>query len=379
MARGSVFKRGRTWSIRYDAGIDADTGKRKQGFKGGFAAQQEAEAALAIALAEVVQHTHVPSQRVTFADLAEEWMAGATGRPSTRERYAGVLKHRLVPAFGKLKVQDMTPRHIQARYRVWVDEGLRSGTIRTLHARLGQIFSYAYERHYVARNIMDSVRMPKEERTTFEVWTVEQLGAFLAVAGSDPYDRLWRLYGMSGMRRAEALGLRWKDVDLAGNVVRIRQQAVRESGTITLRALKTDRSTRDVLLDGATIRALREQRSWVQEQRMAFRSTWQEHDLVFPFVARRSDAPTQPGEPIGPDTASMAWKAALAPCTLPQIRLHDLRHSHATHLLQAGHPIHVVAQRLGHSPSMLLRTYAHVVQEQRTAITNWLETAFKQA
>lgn len=377
MARGSVFKKGKKWAVRYDAGPHPVTSKRTQGFKGGFDTEQEAEAALAVALADVVKHTHVHTSRTTFEGFAEDWLTNATGRPITLNRYKTALHHHLIPALGKHRIQEVRPRHVEKFYRDCADQGLRGSTINELHVRLGQIFKAAVREQLLPRSIMDEVQAPKTERQDFNVWTVAQLMQFLEQSLSGPYDRLWHLYAMSGVRRGEALGLRWKDVDFTQKMIRIRQQAVREGGSIALRALKTRRSHRDVLLDAGTLVQLRAQRQWVNEQRMAYRTTWQERDLVFPYVSRRSDAPTPPGLPIDPDNVSMLWATRVAKTTLPRLRLHDLRHSHATHLLQAGTPVHVVAQRLGHTPGMLLAVYAHVVKEQDQAVVNWLEMAFK--
>ena len=115
------------------------------------------------------------------------------------------------------------------------------------------------------------------------------------------------------------------------------------------------------------MRVLQAHRARPAEERLLIESDWPESDLVFR---------TAFGEPVYPDTSSQLLPKLIAQYNkkhpsmqLRRIRLHDLRHIHATTLLLAGVPVHVVAARLGHTdPSVTLRVYAHVIQELTPAV-----------
>ena len=156
---------------------------------------------------------------------------------------------------------------------------------------------------------------------------------------------------MTGMRRGELLGLRWRDADLEASRVSDRADARRQA-----RALepKTDKGRRNVALDPATVTALRDHRKSQLEERLAWGTAYEdEHDLVF----CRED-----GSPTWPQSLSRSFERHAKQAGLPAIRFHDLRHTHATLALAAGVHPKVVSERLGHaSVAITLDTYSHAI------------------
>ncbi|MGV9309536.1 tyrosine-type recombinase/integrase [Nonomuraea sp. NPDC003727] len=193
------------------------------------------------------------------------------------------------------------------------------------------------------------------------VWTADQLKAFLQGARDH---RLWAFFHVAaytGARRGELLHLRWSDVDLDNKQLVIRGSASFIGGERVEGTTKSGRK-RIVSIDDGTIHVLRSQHKMQAADKLKVGPEWRGGgDYVFT---------TGWGEPIHPDTVSSLFPTLVkryneihpnAP--LPHARLHDLRHIHATTLLLAGVPVHVVAARLGHAdPSITLRVYAHVIR-----------------
>ena len=169
-------------------------------------------------------------------------------------------------------------------------------------------------------------------------------------------DRLvaaWHLLATTGMRRGELLGLRWVDVDLEGAFLSVRQTRVSVDYQVEVGTPKTERGTRTVALDPATVAVLHEHRSRQLEERLAWGPAWTDSGLVL----TRED-----GTEIHPQRFSQYFRRLASSSGLPLIRLHDVRHSYATALIKAGQPIKVVSQRIGHaSPTITMAIYQHVL------------------
>ena len=157
---------------------------------------------------------------------------------------------------------------------------------------------------------------------------------------------------MTGMRRGEVLGLRWADIDLDAARLSIRQALV-AVGYEVIESTPKSHSARVVDLDAATVELLRRHRTTQVEERREWGADYQDANLV---VAKEN------GEPIHPHTFSQSFERIIANAGLRRIRLHDLRHTHASLALKAGVPVKVVSERLGHeSPAFTLKQYAHVL------------------
>ncbi len=161
---------------------------------------------------------------------------------------------------------------------------------------------------------------------------------------------------MTGMRRGEVCGLRWEDLDLDAGTVRVRNQLGVDG---KLAEVKTERSRRIVDLDAETVAVLRAHRTDQAARQFALGVTWLDRGLVFTGVE---------GAALRPDTVTKSFAHAVARSSLPRIRFHDLRHSRASHLAQAGaHPV-VIQTQLGHSSATFSQeVYTHVDRDRARA------------
>jgi integrase len=162
---------------------------------------------------------------------------------------------------------------------------------------------------------------------------------------------------LTGMRRSEVIGLRWPDLDLARRRLVVNHAATVVDGVETLASPKTRRSRRVLDLDPDTVALLERHRMAQREQYLRFGVTARASDRVFT---------NEIGDPLRPNSVSQAFRRLVADADVPVIRLHDLRHTHASHLLMAGINVKVVSERLGHaSVSFTLDSYAHVMPGQQ--------------
>jgi integrase len=191
------------------------------------------------------------------------------------------------------------------------------------------------------------------------VWTPAELASFLGGVEGHRYGPLVRVAAMTGLRRSEFCGLRWADIDLDAAALMVRQSVQLVDGRIVVGAVKTARSRRRVDLDAGTVAVLRAHRRTQASERLMVGAGWRDHDLVF-------TAPD--GSPLNPDTITQWFDRTVRRTELPRIRLHDLRHTHATHLLAAGVNVKIVSDRLGHaSVAFTLDTYGHVMPGQQAS------------
>ena len=186
------------------------------------------------------------------------------------------------------------------------------------------------------------------------VWTPEQTGAFLDSAGADPLYALYHLIALRGLRRGEAVGLSWSDVDLDGGSMLIREQVV-QLGWRTLRTAPKAGSERVLALDTGTVEVLRAQRRR-QRAELAFLGL-NPDDVTAVFT--RAD-----GEPVHPDYVTRHFARLIRAAGLPPIRVHDLRHGAATLALASGVALKVVQEMLGHSSiTITADTYTSVLPQ----------------
>lgn len=228
-------------------------------------------------------------------------------------------------------------------------------TIRHVHTTLRSALNSAVRRRLLAWNPALHVELPEEQRPVTTVWTPQQVRAFLSFTAEHRLSALFQLIASAGLRRGEALGLHWIDVDLDGAAFTVRWQLLELSGGPGLGPPKTRSGARVVAIDDATVQAPQAPQAPRGPDGRASRlgKGWTNTGLVF----TRED-----GTPLRPNYVSRHFASLAAGCSLPVIRLHDLRHTNASLALAAGVPLKVVSQRLGHSSTAITSNlYTHVI------------------
>ncbi|WP_433476373.1 site-specific integrase [Spirillospora sp. CA-142024] len=191
------------------------------------------------------------------------------------------------------------------------------------------------------------------EHPAVAVWTAEQTAAFLhAIRGHRLY-AAYHLIAPRELRRGEAPGLRWVDVDLEHGTATISQQLQRRNGRLEPCPPKTAHSARVIALDRTTIAALRAHRVRREAEAAAYGDRYRDGGYVFTNLN---------GDPVSPGRLTHVFQGLLAEYRLPPVRLHDLRHGAATLALAAGVELKVAQEMLGHSSVVLTAdTYTSVL------------------
>ena len=375
--KDGVMQRGRTWSYVIRV-TDPGTGKNRPRWVGGFPTEKAAKAARDEARVAAHRAEFVDRNTVTVAQYLTTWLETheVEIKPQTFTSYRDVVARYVVPSIGSTRLQAVQPVTLTRLYIALRSTGGRRGdglsarTVDYVHAVLRKALNDAVRvDRLLTSNPAERAKRPRRDPAgPRSVWSPQELAAFLTAAHSHRLFPFFRLAAYSGARRGELLNLRWADVDLSGSMLRIRGTAAVIAGRRVEGSTKGGRE-RLVTLDGDTIRVLREHRASQNAERLAAGTDWAAGDYVFTRGA---------GLPIYPDTVSQLVPKFIArhnrsggKPALPPARLHDLRHVHATVLLTAGVPVHVVAARLGHAdPSITLRVYAHVLQEDAAKVAD---------
>lgn len=250
----------------------------------------------------------------------------------------------------------------QAAERQKMRRGLSPKSVWNVHICLRAALNDAIEDGLLKTNpAKGAMKEPKGGKET-KTWTAEELRAFHSVIKDDRNLPLYRLAAYSGMRRGELLGLRWQDVKFHLGSLSVQQQLgfvddeedefLEEDSSPVFVPVKTEAGRRSIRLDRITLTVLHAHRAAQASKRQRLGSGYQDHDLVF----CRAD-----GAPYDPDTISGQFERLVRRSRLPRIRFHDLRHTHATLLLEAHVDITVVSRRLGHANVQITADrYAHV-------------------
>jgi integrase len=368
--RGGVIKRGRGWSYVIRV-TDPATGVSRPRWVGGFCSEEEAKSARDEARRRARRGEYVDRTSITVGEYLRQWLDAHSleTKPKTLAGYRWLLERYVLPRIGAMRMQGVRPSDLSLLYRGLLDGGGRAGrplspsTVDAVHAVLRKAFNDAVTSEQVLESnpVMRAKRPRPVQVEAGAIWTPAQLAQFLEYAKGHRLSAFFYVAAFTGARRGELLNLSWSEVDLAAGSLVITGSASVVEGQRIVGTTKGGRR-RTVSIDPSTVRVLQAHRARQAEERLIVECDWPESDLVFR---------TAFGKPLYPDTPSQLFPKLVAKhnlecpsMALPQIRLHDLRHIHATTLLLAGEPVHVVAARLGHAdPSVTLRVYAHVVQD----------------
>ena len=358
------------WAYIVDVGRAAD-GRRLQRKRGGFTTRKEADRALRELLTSVEGGTYVNSSTTTLGQyLRDEWLP-ATAPPRTKWETWNDRRENLetyvIPRIGGVELQQLNAAHLNRLYaellqsgRVRTAGGLSPTSVRRIHGMLRKALKDAIRWGLAERNAAELADPPSTKviqaarRRSMRTWSEEDLRRFLAHTPEHELGPMWLFAASTGVRRSELLGVRWSDIDLKGATVTIRQTVLNsEDGHRPEEDQKTVASARTIHLDRRTVATLRAHRAAQAKTRLAAGAAWEDNDLVFTRLN---------GDWWNPDSISSAFRRAVGVAGVPVIRLHDVRHSHASLLLKAGVNAKVVSERLGHSSvALTLDTYAHVL------------------
>lgn len=313
---------------------------------------------------------NVASLEQTVAEYAMTWLASRDGlAPSTRLRYLQHITERIVPSLGATSLADLTPTRIRAAMGSWAGSApTRAGTFVVLRS----IIRAALGDRLLTDDPTRGLRGPTVTDTAPVVLDVDGAQRLRAVVAGDRLAGLIDVFLGLGLRRGEALGIREPDVDLPNGVLRVSMSlrpipvADRGENEGSSRLVRPKaHSERTIPLPAFVAEALRARLAVLPEERRANK----------PYAPNRFVFGRPNGNPM-PFTSVDRWfKAALKRAGLPDMRLHELRHSTATILLAEGVPERVVQDILGHHSGEMTRRYMSVLPRVSRAAADRLDEA----
>jgi integrase len=371
--RGYTAKKGnRYYAVIYE-GVDPATGKEHRRWYPAGTRRADADRLVTELIKRKNDGEYRPPDRITFgAYLTERWLPTKHSqlRPSTFDSYRRNIERHVVPALGNIPLQRLSAEDLDGFYAALAEgrddqRPLAPKTIHAIHETLHKALADAMRKGSVIRNVAELADPPKlssRKKREMRVWDALQLREFLDAIVDHRLHPAYYLAASTGMRRGEVLGLRWADLDLDAKRLSVRQAVISVAYDLQVADVKTGSSRRTIDLDPRTVAVLREWRKRQLEERLLLGASREDHGLVF---ARPE------GTPLHPDFFSQSFERLVAKSGLPAIRLHDLRHTHATLLLKAGVPVKVVSERLGHAtPAFTMTVYQHVLPGMQAEAAN---------
>lgn len=296
------------------------------------------------------------TSRVSLTEYLASWLEASEPRirPRTYESYELIVRVHLAPALGHIPLVRLTPPQVQAFLNAKTKAGCSPRTVAYIRAVLRQALGQAERWGLVTRNVAKLAEPPRVPRRQVQPLDPAEARTFLDAIRDDRYEALYLAALGVGLRQGELLGLSWRDVDLDGGTLRVRQALQRVKGGLTLVEPKSATSHRTVALPAVVRDSLRRHRVRQLKERLASGGRWRDdpRDLVFLSTI---------GTPLDGVAVTRRFQALLADAGLPRQRFHDLRHACASLLLAKGVAPRVVMETLGHSQiSLTMNTYSHV-------------------
>ncbi|MFL5626880.1 MAG: tyrosine recombinase XerC [Ktedonobacteraceae bacterium] len=255
---GSVYQR--KSDGKWVTSITLDNGRRKVLYSN---TQQEAIKKLKKASQQQEQGTLTVGPQHTVAQYLDYWLSVYKQRirPRSHERYEQIIRLHLVPTLGKIKLDKLSPQHVQQLYSKKLEEGLSTNTVLVIHGMLHKALKSAMRLGILAQNVCDRVDVPREVPYEIHPLTVEQAQRFLEAIHGHPNEALFILAITTGMRRGEIAALKWHDIDMEHATLHVQRALTRMPTTMgggyQETEPKTEKSRRTIALPDFAVDALR--------------------------------------------------------------------------------------------------------------------------
>lgn len=370
----------------------------------------------------------IDGSRITFRDFVEHWdenwlqIRVKTGEmvERTRQEHLGALRRYATPEIGHMKLSSIKAVHVDAIVNDMINKGRSPKTIANVYHVINSIFAYAVRKGMISESpCLRANPIPRVKKSgKLHTFTQDETNRFLndALTMSIPHERkattrhtkhgdvsvsaytehrpislmfrtFFTIAVFSGARRGELAALRWSDIDAEARTISITRAATSSTGNgVSTKAPKTASGVRTVEMPEACFDLLSELKHEQMSNCISLGTAWVgfrgkafDENYVFADVF---------GNMTHPDTFTGKFRDILLAYNqsvkedlqLPMIRLHDLRHSSASHLVASGLDIQTVARRLGHSkPSFTMDTYAHAFETRDSIASDMLGNLFNVA
>ena len=314
----------------------------------------------------------VIDERQTVEHYLNWWLAEVlpgSVKDSTADGYRWILERYVVPSIGRVRLAQLAPAQVQSMLRELEKRGLSVATRRQVRAILRRALGHAERWELVHRNAAALVEAPRKEGAHIsDALNLDEAKALLAAARGSHLEALITVALAIGLRKGEALALRWDDVDLDASMLTVTGTLKRRVGVgLFVDTPKTERGRRTIPLPQAVVASLRQHRARQSEMRLSAGPLWDDRGFVFT---------TPLGTPLDPRNITREFHAITVAAGLGRRRFHALRHSAATLMLSLGVPLEVISATLGHAGyAITADVYAQVRKELQRSAADALDRA----
>ncbi|KEZ51355.1 tyrosine-type recombinase/integrase [Metabacillus indicus] len=328
-------------------------GKRKEKSKQGFTSENEAYRALLEVKTGILNGDvkRVESNNLTIGEWLDTWYETHKNswKVSSQLQRKNAIKYQMKPLLGKYKLAELDKTTYKRVYINTLLKKYKPSTVQLFHKLFKVAVNAAVDDEIIPRNRFNKITIEMEEAAD-NFLTSNELRKLLAA--SKELDNITNytlifLLAYTGLRKGEAQGLKWEDVNLEARTISVKRTRDNKGE----RTPKTKRSYRTILIDEALIKQLTSYRKWCKEIKLSYGLIFSEEDFIFISY--------QNGTPVTDNTIKYSMDRILNKINLKRITPHGLRHTHATILISKRIPVKVIADRLGNTPQMILDIYGH--------------------
>jgi integrase len=308
----------------------------------------------------------IDNSKVTVKEYLGRWLSDVVAlrnRQRTLDGYSTIVHRHIIPAIGGTQLVKLQPADVQKMESRLLDSGLGANTVHHVHIALVKALKDAMRQGLIHRNVCQAVEPPSPGRYEVTVPDAQAIREVLELAMDTPYGPVMHFIAYTGVRRGEAVALKWANVDLERAIVSITQTAQRFKGKgIVFEPTKSAAGRRGITLDSGTVDMLRAHRGAQLLLAAELGGALDDMGLVFPSPF---------GGPVDPSVITRNFEKLARKAGCLGLRLHDLRHGHAAGLIRAGMHPKVVQDRLGHaSAAFTMQVYGHIAADLQAEAAN---------
>lgn len=370
---GSVRERNGSWRYRIDIGIV--DGKRKQKEKAGFKTKKEAQAAMKIAIGELLKDGFIQEESTKkFGDIFNEFIeneAIITRKHATIVRYNSLYNNHL-KIFDNKKMSTITSLDVQSFLAKCISEkSLSNDYVKSIYNLLLVIFNYANDKKYIKDNPINSVKPPKEYRQvdTLKIYSLEQVKQIWERIKDTRSAPAFMLAFKLGLRAGEIYALRWTDFDFNNNTVNINKQLQNQNKLWCFTTLKTANSYRTIKFDNELKKYLLELKNLQAIQKEFYGECYVINKILDKTLKSETLLEVndlvnikENGAMLNTNSCKVISRICKDELKI-EFKMHNLRHTHATLLLEKGINPKYISDRLGHSKlEFTLKLYTHITR-----------------
>jgi len=354
--RGSIRQRGKnSWQIQIYTGKMPD-GRYHRHLETVRGRKGDAQKRLTELLAGLDKGFYAPPGKLTLANLLSQWLQGYVKTNCsirTLDAVQSIAAHHLIPALGHIQLKQLQPSMIQGYYSQ-ARQRLSARSVHYHHRILKQTLKYAVRQGYLARNPCDLVDPPSPKGKPMRTLTQSEVTDLLiAASGNKHYPVIYTAVS-TGLRQAELLGLRWRDIDIAARSISVNRTLYKRRGICQFNEPKTAHSRRQVAMTFKLADFLGEYRLERERLYHQFGKAVTLDDLLFA---------NHEGNPIDPGVLTHNFARIAKRASLKNVRFHDLRHTFASLMLHRGVAPKIISEALGHaSVAFTMDVYSHIIE-----------------